>query len=179
MRRFVIIPLLFIAFNTLAQYDEFLKKDVPLKDRVYVGGGFGLGFTNTVDYVAVSPNLGYRITQRWSLGVGVSYQYRNYKIYKLKTNDWGGSIFTRYRVFNPFFLHTEYEYINYDYINPTDLSKTRKGYSSILAGGGITQPITRNAVFVISALYNLTYSDLDPGPYNSPWNIRIGISAGF
>jgi len=173
------LPLLLLGFSSFAQYDEILKKDVPLKERVYVGGGFGLGFSNTIDYVALSPNIGYRITQRGSVGVGVSYQYRNYKIYKIKTNDYGGSIFARYRVFNPFFIHTEYEYINYDSINPFDLSKTRKGYSSVLAGGGLIQPITPNVVFVISALYNLTYSDTNSGPYNTPWNLRVGISAGF
>jgi len=178
MKYFLIFPLLLFAIVAFGQYDEFLGKDVPLKDRIYAGGGFGLGFSNSVDYVGLSPNVGVRITKRGSFGVGVQYQYRNYKFLKVKTNDWGGSLFTQYKVFGPFFLHGEYEYINYEFVDNT-LSTFRKGYSSVLVGGGLAQPITQNVVFVISALYNLTYKDSNPGPYNTPWTLRVGISAGF
>jgi len=178
MKHLLTVSLLSIATIAFGQYDEFLGKDVPLKDRIYVGGGFGLGFNSYADYVAVSPNVGVRITKRGSFGIGVQYQYRNYKTFKVKTNDWGGSVFTQYKLFGPFFLHAEYEYVNYEFVD-ISLATYRKGYSSILVGGGIAQPITQNVSFIISALYNLSYSDTDPGPYNTPWNLRVGISAGF
>lgn len=178
MKKLLLVPFILVSFPALCQYDQLIGKDVPLIERFYVGGGFGLGFSSFSDYVAVSPNIGYRITERGSIGIGVLYQYRNYKAYDVKTDDWGGSIFTRYKVFGPAFAAAEYEYINFEFVTAT-LTTFRGDYSSFMVGAGIAQPITRNVSFIISAMYNLTYRETDGGPYSSPWNLRVGISAGF
>ena len=132
----------------------------------------------TFTFVNVSPVIGYMVTQRLSAGVGVLYQYVQDKRFSppLTRNDYGGSIFARYAIVPPVFLPAEYEYLNFEYAD------TRQGFNSFMAGGGIAQPISRNASFVAVALYNFSYQPNSPGivqPYNSPWVIRVGITAGF
>lgn len=130
----------------------------------------------TVTFVNVSPILGYMITQRWSAGIGVLVQYVNDKRFlpALERWDYGGSIFTRYAIFQPLFLHAEYEYLNYEFADQ------RYGYTSVLAGGGISQPIGKKASFNMVALYNFTYDPTEnPRPYNSPIVFRVGFTAGF
>jgi hypothetical protein len=53
-----------------------------------------------------------------------------------------------------------------------------------MAGGGVAQPIGRNAAFFMTILYNFSYQNFNNigvfrSPYNSPWVFRIGIAAGF
>ena len=79
------------------------------------------------------------------------------------------------------FLHAEYEYLNYQYPNPANPSESiRKGFSSLLAGGGFFQPIGKHAGFYITVLYNFSYqSTYTVYPYTSPVIYRAGITAGF
>lgn len=190
MKKLLLVPLLLASLQAFSQYDQLIGKDVPLKERFYVGGGFGLSFTSTSSFVAVSPNIGYRITERGSVGIGVMYQYARQKYdipsqnifgQNFEFNHYGGSVFTRYKVYGPIFVAAEYEYVNFETLDLTSptFETRRSDYSSVLAGGGLAQPITRNVVFVISAMYNLTYSDGNSGPYTTPWNVRVGIAAGF
>ena len=50
----------------------------------------------------------------------------------------------------------------------------------VFVGGGISQPLGRNAALLVSAFYNLTYSSSERvSPYARPWVFRVGIVAGF
>ncbi|MBI1394653.1 MAG: hypothetical protein GC151_01645 [Betaproteobacteria bacterium] len=149
-------------------------------DRWFFGGGLGVGFGD-VSYVTLSPFAGYRVTDQVSVGVGLQYRYRNDTRFgrDLSTTDVGTSVFARYQVFGPFFVHGEYEYLNYQYYR-SDLSKTRTGVSSFLVGGGVSQQLNRNASFYAMVLYNLSYSSYDSvSPYSSPWSVRAGIGISF
>jgi hypothetical protein len=176
--------LLLLGVTVFAQWGDEEMSDKPtFRDRIFTGGGFGLSFSNYYDYVSVSPLIGYRITPKLAGGVGLQYRYTNYKqtIPKISTNDYGSSIFLRYMVYGPIFLHTEYEYLNYQYVLSSG-EKTRKGFNSFLAGGGFFQPMGRKAGFYVLALYNFSYKSPYSGeitPYNSPLVVRAGITAGF
>ncbi|MCD9017276.1 hypothetical protein [Parachryseolinea silvisoli] len=168
----------------LAQWgDEEMDQDASWRDRVFTGGGFGLSFSNYYDYVSVSPLIGYRLTPKLAAGIQVQYRYTKYKQYSFKfsTNDYGVSPFVRYSVAGPFFLHAEYEYLNYEF--PLSANESvRRSYNSFLAGGGFFQPLGRFAGFYLMALYNFSYTDPDPGefsPYDSPLVLRAGVTAGF
>ena len=182
MKKIILLTLIWLASTSIikAQYDSKIGKDVPLKDRIYAGGGFGASFGSTVGYFSLSPNVGYKLTERASVGVGIFYQFTNYKTFspEIKTNDWGFNFFGRYRVYDPFFFHTEYEFINYE-IPTTSTDSQRDSFNSFLLGGGMAQPIGSHASFLIMALYNVSYSDNSRSPWDSPWRISIGISAGF
>jgi hypothetical protein len=51
-----------------------------------------------------------------------------------------------------------------------------------MAGGGFFQPIGAKAGFFLMALYNFSYKEAGQGdvsPYNSPFILRAGVTAGF
>ena len=149
-------------------------------DRWFVGGTVGLGFGD-VDWVELSPFVGYRASKLVSVGTGLIWRYRKDNRFEdsLSTNDYGFNLFSRFDVARPFFLHLEYEYLSYEYIRG-DLSKDRTNYSSILGGGGVAYPISRSASFYASLLYNFSYDSSDSfSPYGDPWIFRAGVAAHF
>jgi hypothetical protein len=172
------ILLIFAGIMAHAQGEDNSLKGVPPKERVVLGGGLGLGFGSDQDYVMLSPSIGYLLTQKLMGGVNLTYQYTKYKYFtpSITSNSYGGGPFARYMIFRGIFIHTEYEYLSYEFFD------TRKGYSSFLAGGGFIQPIGGNrAAFYLLALYNFLYETPRPGeyvPYSSPIVIRAGISLG-
>jgi hypothetical protein len=182
-------PLLLSAFFILssswlfAQGEANSLKDVPFKERVVTGGGFGLGFSSTQSYISVSPTLGYQITKKLIAGTSVTYRHNSYKFSSLpalKLNDYGVNPFVRFTVYRNIFLQTEYEYLNYEF--PVTYTETvRKTFTGLLAGGGFTQPLGDKVVLYFMALYNFSYVDPTGNQYavyNSPLIIRAGINVG-
>ena len=47
-----------------------------LFDKVYFGGGFGFNFSQDFASFNVTPFAAYKITDRWSAGIGANYQSR-------------------------------------------------------------------------------------------------------
>lgn len=147
-----------------------LKKNIW--DQVYFGGNFGLQF-GTSTFIDVSPLMGYRFTEKFSAGVGITYQYYRYKdrFYDFQTNVYGGRIFGRYLFTDYLFGHAEYEYLNleaFDFFPPR-----RVEVGSLLAGGGYLQRFGNNSAIVAMILYNFTESAYTP--YQNPI-IRIGVN---
>jgi hypothetical protein len=182
MRLIVLSGFLLMATQAFAQWGEEEMQDKPkFKDRVFAGGGVGGSFGSTYDYFSVSPMLGYKVNNKVATGLSLMYRYSNNKTYTphIQTNDYGVSPFMRVSIFGPFFLHAEYEYLNYEYpITPTE--STRRGFTSVLAGGGFFQPMGRRAGLYASVLYNFSYqSSALYYPYTSPIIYRVGITAGF
>jgi len=166
--------------------DEEMSEKPTIRERIFTGGGLGLSFSNYYSYFSISPLIGYKVTPKIAAGVQIQYRYTKYKQtgYDFSTNDYGISPFVRYNFYGPFFLHAEYEYLNYEYPNPYSQTETvRRGFNSFMAGGGLFQPIGRHAGFYAMALYNFSYvapaSPYDVTPYNSPLVFRVGITAGF
>jgi len=150
------------------------------KDRVYFGGNLGLQF-GTITNVEVSPLVGYRVTDKFSAGLGVTYIY--YKIeysngQEFETDIYGGRIFARRNLTEQIFLYGEFESLNLEFFNTSDLTVTREWVPGLFLGGGYFMPLGRNAGFSAMALYNVIYDDLK-SPYNSPLIIRVGFTVGF
>lgn len=147
--------------------------------RIFVGGGVGVGFGD-VTYVNVSPFVGYRVDERLSVGAGLIYRHRNDERFgrDISTNDYGANLFARYTVVGPFFVQSEVETLSYEYVR-ADLSTNRTNATSFFGGGGVSQPISRNASVYVAALYNFSHGSQSPSTYSSPWVIRFGIGMGF
>ena len=192
--RFLLIALgIVVTFTTLKaqeeQNSETYSERPSFLDKIYVGGGFGAGFGDYT-YVNISPIIGYMITPKLSTGVRLMYQYTTFDYYysngrkeNYSGNDYGASIFGRQMLFGPIFLQAEYEYLNYSALY-SDGSKGRADFNSFLAGGGISQPIGRKAFLFLTVLYNFSYESYNNynsvrSPYNSPWVVRVGVTAGF
>ncbi len=169
------------AIAALAQGEKNSLKGVPFNERIVIGGGLGgLSFGSAQDYIQVSPSIGYMITRKFMGGVSLTYQYSKYKFVRpsITTHGYGAAPFLRYVVFKNIFLQTEYEYLNYGYVN-SNRSETRFEYKNFLAGGGFVQPLGKRSAIYFTALYNFSYNDNQVGPYSSPLIIRAGISAGM
>lgn len=151
----------------------------PGASSVFFGGSFGLAFGD-VDYVEVAPMAGVWLSPQVSVGGTVIYRYRNDDRYgqSLSTSDYGGSVFGRYLIWNPIYLHAEVEYLSYEYLR-FDRSTERDDFTSVFVGGGGAFPMGRRTSAYIQALYNLSYSSGEPSPYDSPWVVRFGLGVGF
>ena len=128
--------------------------------RFYFGGGIGLGF-GTVDFVDVSPLVGYRVTQEFSVGARVTWRYRS-----------------DYRIAQPLYLQAEYEYLSYEFVR-SDGTSDRDEFDSVFGGFGFVQPMGGRSSFFVTALYNFSFSSDDRGPYSDPWVVRAGVAFGF
>lgn len=180
MKNVILLVLLLLAGVAYGQSGE-IDQGSDWKDRIYAGGGFGLQF-GTITNIEVSPLIGYRITENFSAGLGVTYIY--YKIDldpprdDFETNIYGGRVFARRNITDQFFLHGEFESLNLEFFNVNDGTINREWVPGLFIGGGYFMPLGRNAGFSAMALYNVIHDDLK-SPYNSPLVIRIGITAGF
>ena len=92
-----------------------------------------------------------------------------------KTNVFGGSIFSRYVIWENLFAHVEFETLAYNTEVP-GYPVTREQYNSFFVGGGYNQPIGGNSAMYILALWNL--NDTPDSPYVNPV-IRVGFSVGL
>ncbi|MGK7392203.1 MAG: hypothetical protein ACNS60_17755 [Candidatus Cyclobacteriaceae bacterium M2_1C_046] len=173
-----LVPLIFItciSFTSYSQIDIDFDEDPSFSDRIFFGGGLGFSTNNVATMIAVSPIAGYMITEKLSAGLGVQYQYINYKFFDLSVNNYGGNIFTRYNI-NQFFAQIEYNLMNMEIPTTAD-SDVRVYVDRLLIGGGISQPLGRRARVNIVGYYDVFYQ---PGAttqfYNSPWVFRVFVS---
>jgi hypothetical protein len=183
---FSLLLLLTTSFNALAQRDTTADKPkFKLRDRIFVGGGLQLSFGNTT-VMGASPIVGYRITDKASAGVGVTYVYfrqkfPGYPVYQ--TSIYGGNVFGRYTIWKNLFAHAELGFTNWE--APEILNNHYTGRSirinsfSMPLGGGYAQPIGRNSYFEIMALYDVLYYRQAFQPSGSPFTFRAGVNIGF
>lgn len=78
MKKFLIIS--FILLISLGSKAQYLENNPNWKKRIFFGGDIGLNFgTNTV--ISVNPVIGYRLTNRLSVGSGINYLYYKTRYY--------------------------------------------------------------------------------------------------
>ena len=102
------------------------SNDKSFKDRISVGGSLGFSFGNNSTLIEVSPIFGFAVTEKFVVGLGLTYKYYQYKNYYInldngestdhKTNIYGASIWSRYfltgigiPIIENIFLHAEVE----------------------------------------------------------------------
>ena len=173
--------------NCIAQSESNNSlKETPwlAKERFYLGGTGGLSF-GSVTYVEVAPLVGYKITDRFSIGVNPKYTYIHYKYTNngqystpdYQTHIWGGSFFARYFILDNVFLCGEYELNNYAALislpNNGGYKEKRITVGSLLLGGGYFQHFGGGSGFYIQVLY-----DVLQNPYSPYYGVPV-IRAGF
>lgn len=166
MRKFFlftsILLLLIIPFQAIADDDEENVREMPARERIYVGGYIGLQI-GTITAIVVSPTVAYRFTNRFTMGVGGTYQYyrdRGWGIspeFSASTNIFGGSVFARYNITRQFFAHTEFEALNLDSQMGFGTGTTADGRFweyNYFAGAGYRTPLGPRAYLNLMILYN-------------------------
>jgi hypothetical protein len=167
--------ILFLAALQLPAQEE--KNDTneqgaSLIDKLSLGGNFSLQFGN-VTFIDISPMVGYRFTDRFTAGPGITYRYLKFRGFE-GSSVYGGSLFARHIIGSQFFAHAQYESLNAEYLTSLQDPVQRGWVPGFFLGGGIFQPLGRRGVVNISALYNLMYDPVR-SPYNSPWVFNVGF----
>lgn len=155
------------------------KSKTPLKEKIYFGGYVNLSF-GTYTVIGVEPMIGYKITPKLSLGFKIRYDYISDKRYEPTRNysNYGGSIFARYRILKPLYLHTEYSAINYEYYKPISSDSNREWVPFLFVGAGYSQKMGGKAWLNVQILFDVLQSS------NSPYNdwepfYSVGVGVGF
>lgn len=181
MRFFLsIILVIFFCSHGVAQKQVDFDNKPSFKDRVYFGGGFGFGANSNYTSISLAPLMGYMVSPRLSVGVGITYQYYRYKnvltpsgtIEDADDNRWGGNVFATFRVWGPLFAYADYNFINLDPA-PWIEGTARETYTRFLLGGGVSQPAGRASINLFAA-YDVLYDT--QGPWGSPWVIGVFVS---
>ena len=204
-RHFLILLTLGFFVLPLCSTAQFLTEDEPQKekrrinDKIVYGGNFGFSF-GSVNYIELSPKIGYRFKPRFVAGLGAKYTYYNeeiqyyvpvdtsYYTYSYQSKVYGGSIWAQYTLISnmkektgmnlgDIVLWSEIEHLNVDAYkidNAGYYSKDgRTWVTGTLIGGGIYQPIGARAGIYLVILFNLTEELFYP--YQNPI-IRFGFN---
>ena len=176
MKRIVLV----ICFGLLSSGALLAQKDVDMdsgpsfKDRIYTGGGFGFSSGAYSSYLTISPTIGYMLSRKASVGVGLTYQYYKDKVYDADDHRYGANIFLMHQVVGPVFVMGQYSFLNMNRI-PSIENNPRETFTRFLLGGGVSQPIGK-AFLNITAMYDITFDSSSNYPYSSPWVFGAFIS---
>jgi hypothetical protein len=165
--------------------------DEPFMKRLVFGGDFGFSFGNSSSVINISPLIGYRITEKFTAGVGFSYlnlRGRTLGTYGTTVNYqlYGARVYGRYQFFENIFAHAEYEYLNVPYSsNSSTLTRVelRAWLPMMWLGVGYRMPLGERSAFVVYAAYNVLHANsyyrndgVVYSPYASPITVRTGFT---
>jgi len=157
----------------------------PLRERLFFGGSIGLQF-GTITNIEVSPIVGLWVLPRLAVAAGPDYRF--YKDPVGQTNIYGGRGYTQIVLIKDInsiipiglnmglFLHAEDEFLSLEsafWKNPPYTSD-RFSVNTLLAGGGISQPLGRRGAINMMVLWMLN----DSG-YNIYGNPEVRVSFTF
>lgn len=148
-----------------------------ISEKVYFGGGGGFSGGNQFTSISLSPLVGYKITEEFSAGVQITYQFT--KLGDFTASNYGGGPFGLYAFSDKIFAYSQFEYLNVQPLLVGGGKADRLDFTSFFVGLGYNEPIGRNVAFQIIGLYNLMYGDGTNSPYNSPIQFRVGIVSNF
>lgn len=177
----LILILVFAGLSVNAQYkapttSSSSSNGSSFSDRIYFGGGGGLSGGSQYLNVSLSPLVGYKITDAFSAGMQITYQY--VKSNNLSMNNFGGGPFANYIIANRFIIYSQYEYMSYEVFDNYGETYRLDGRSLFL-GIGWNEPLTDQVSFQILGLYDVLYGSGANSPYSSPLQIRAGLVVGF
>ena len=183
---FLILLLALLSFQTFAQdfiaeEEDEKKVDKPtFWERTYWGGEFGLMFGNSTSIV-ISPEMGYLITNNFSVGGGIIYEYYSNNQYNFETTIYGGKAFSRFFVWQDLYVMgilevVSLETVYYDYAHRYPSSQNRFVFASPLIGVGYMQRFSNKGGVGISLLFNLN-DDMNSPYYGRAMPIiRVGFA---
>lgn len=154
------------------------KKSKFDKSKLYYGGYLNLSF-GSYTRIGIEPLVGYKLTPKFSLGGKLSYNYVNDKRYdqEYSSNNYGFSVFSRYRVTSRLYGHAEFSSVNYEFFY-TDGSSNREWVPFLFLGGGFSQPITKNSWLTAEVLFDVLQDENSPYKDWEPF-FSIGVGVGF
>lgn len=162
-----VVPNAGMAQETTESQPQLVQK-TKLIDKFFFGGNIGLQF-GYYSYVNISPVAGYRISERFNAGLGITYIYMSAG--PNVAHLFGGKVFGQGMIWNGIFGHLEYEIINYPNTLITG-GLGRNNANAIFIGPGYQQNFGRRSFSQIMLLYNVIY-DRNNSPYSTPFAFRV------
>lgn len=195
--KYIILSILFIFSSfTLAQTTDSVKTNEQKETKTsqntsaggskwYYGGEVGFAFSSNYFSIGVDPLVGYKVTPQFSLGAKIGYTYISDDRYEplpaLNSSNYGGSIFSRYRIIPQLYAHAEFAYWSYE--NAYNI--TNEGYETervwvpyLLLGGGYSQMISPNVWAYAEILFDVINDANSPYDEWDPF-LSIGVGVGF
>lgn len=193
----IILSLTFSLFSIAQATDLVLTEEenqavIPqnppaAESKWYYGGNIGFNFWNDYFYLGVYPLVGYKVTPKLSLGAKIGYAYISDDRYEpfpaLKTSNYGGSIFSRYRIIPQLYAHAEFAYWSYENISSFNTFENtyntdRYWVPYLLLGGGYSQNIGPNVWLFAEVLFDVINDENSPYESGDPF-ISFGAGVGF
>lgn len=147
----------------------------PTKKFLYTNVGLGFSSSGGLNQfnVSAAPAVGFRLTNKFAIGPGISYAYSSYSLTddfrnagyalnsqgdkSIKLSSLGVKAFAQYIVYKEFFVHAEYEVTNAELIDVNannEFYKYKRTVTTPLAGIGYRSALSQNAAVDIVGLYN-------------------------
>ena len=178
-----ILMLLILALSVgefaSAQYTTPVEEETEKKgfdpQRLFFGGNFGLTFGDFT-FINVSPQVGYRVTEKFSLGTQINFIYQSSKInYAPNVYDKseyayvGLGVFGRFNPIKFILLNVQPE-MNYiwgkvKYVsvgNTYENKQEGKFVPSVLVGAGAAIPTGARGALIAMIQYDIVQNDLSP-----------------
>ncbi len=154
------------------------KETSTIKDKIYYGGSVGMSFGSYTMF-GVYPMVGYKLTPKLSAGVTFNYQWiqDNRGSTTYESSNYGGSIFSRFRIVQPIYLHAEYASQSYEMFSLEGESE-RQWVPFFLVGGGFSKAVGRNTWLNAQVLFDVLQDDNSPYREWEPF-YSVGIGVGF
>lgn len=170
---------LFLCLITFGQdYNPVIEdskdKGPSFIDRLVIDGNVMLQFGN-ITVLGANPQLGYRITETFTAGLGYNYQYFSFRFGNgTKATDalYGPTAFANARIFDNYFLRADFQKLTYAQSSNTDADSYEFNLDRLLLGGGMIQPVGGR----VSAYFGVFIDVLAPRPQPI---FRGGIQAGL
>ena len=180
-----LLLLLLCSVYGFAQDDPGTERSCFQKERLFVGGNFGLTF-GSYTLINISPQVGYRFTDHFAAGLGINAQYISVKSYYASGQEYsrtsqgvtGLNIFGRVYPVEQLMIQVQpeanYVFGNIKYYgNPPQTTKLDALIvPSLLVGGGAVIPAGRGS-FIASVFYDILQNT------NSPYGARPIYNFGY
>ena len=185
MKHFYLIAILVITSNVIFSQESDTTRIVQNAEnetsnsgleesKIYYGGYMNLSFGGT-KMIGIKPLVGYKLTPKLSSGFQLSLEY--YEIYSTNTNNYGASIFGRYRLIPKMYLHSEFSMMNYDqaYV----YGKNDRNWVPLLfLGGGYSHPVSKRTWLTAQLLFDVINHEYSPYKDWEPF-FSVGVGIGF
>ena len=156
--------------------DEYFDESGGFKHKLWYGGGLNLQLSGNTLLLGVSPMVGYKISDRFSVGPRAAINY--IEGFSDGTNPralfYGFGPFARAKLSEVIFAHVEYEFVGVSELNNRTIQQFA-GTDNFFIGAGYNSLFGNGWGFEIMLLYNLQEDNQN----TIPLEYRAGINYNF
>jgi hypothetical protein len=167
------------AKETPAVATPAMPATAPSSERnMFFGGTVGVSF-GSYFRLSVQPMVGWNLTQKFSAGFKLGYEYINDKRYTptVTWHNYGASTFGRFRFIPQAYLHAEFAYVNYG-AKTEHYENERVWVPFLYVGGGYIKSLTPKTALFVEVLFDVLQDSNSPYEAWQPM-ISIGVMAGI